>query len=179
MSKPYVPGEDDIEPEIPVTTKAQRVHKTHFVADIKTDEEFPVSKMITIGVLVVAVIAVVTYLIFALSGMSVGFFGQSSLDTEEERALFELSQIQKAQERAKRDIMHYMNFEQLAVAGYLLEIEIESVEATRLITPNAIFELTKAQPENNYLIYADTRNGTESWTIDQDSKDVLKTYGGG
>ena len=179
MSKPYVPGEDDnvADPDLLSAVETRRAHKTHFVSDFKTKSDFPVSNII-LGVLIAAVIGVVIYLVFALGGSN-SMLGRPALDTQEDRALYELSQIQKAQNNAMRDIQSYMDFQQLADAGYLAEIEIESVDPTRLVTPNAVFELNTVRTESNYLIYADTRDGVESWTIDQDSKDALKTYGGG
>ncbi len=123
----------------------------------------------TVVLSVVLVILVV--LLSSIGGIYKKYMGPPELDTQIEWAAYEISLIQKAQNRSMRDIQRFMNFQQLADAGYLSELNMESVEPNRILTAHATFELATANPESTYLMYIDTQDGSRSWTIDQDSKD--------
>lgn len=170
MNEPYDPEVHDKGPaglvEEPARlTTAEREKK---ISDSNKPSQ---TRLIVTIVLSVVFLVVIVFLLANLGGVYNKYFGPPELNSDTEWVAYEISLIQKAQDRAKQDIQRYMNFQQLVDAGYLNNMTIESVDATRIVTAHGIYELDTDNPESTYLIYADTQDGERSWTIDQDSKD--------
>jgi len=173
LDEPYNLG-DDKEFEISHRLAKRPAHKKDFVAQKKPKPD-PV-QVVSIAVLTFSILAILTYVGLVLSGTTQGFFTTSEPATEEGRALKELSILQKAETKYLKYTTRYGNFVELRNAGYISDIEIKSIEPTTLVTRNGTFTLSTAKPGLTFMIFTETLSGTASWTIDQDSRNVMQTH---
>ena len=168
MNEAYNPEVHDKVPAALVEEPA-RIVTEHKAKDDK-NKTSPTKNIIT-TILSLAIFFVVIYQLINAGGIYKKYFGHPKFETDTEWAAYEISLIQKAEDNAMKDIMSYMDFQQLVDTGYLRNLSIESYDATRIVTAHGIYELGTENPQTTYLMYADTQDGSRSWTIDQDSKD--------